>query len=87
MNTIELMKQRLASLEPEALEIGDDSALHAGHAGAGSGGGHYNLTLVSPQFEGKLTIARHRMIYNSLGDLMQSKIHALSIRAFAPGEL
>ncbi|MDD5404199.1 MAG: BolA family transcriptional regulator [Sulfuricella sp.] len=87
MNTIELMQQRLASLEPEALEIGDDSALHAGHEGARSGGGHYNLTIVSPQFDGKLTVARHRMIYNSLGDLMQTRIHALSIRAFAPGEL
>lgn len=87
MNTIELMQQRLASLEPEALEISDDSALHAGHEGARSGGGHYNLTIVSPQFDGKLTVARHRMIYNSLGDLMQTRIHALSIRAFAPGEL
>ncbi|MFN3397418.1 MAG: BolA family protein [Sulfurimicrobium sp.] len=87
MNTIELMRQRLASLEPEALEIGDDSALHTGHEGAKSGGGHYNLTIVSPQFDGKLTVARHRMIYNSLGDLMQTRIHALSILAFAPGEL
>lgn len=87
MNTIELMQERLAILDPEVLEIGDDSAQHAGHEGAKSGGGHYNLTIVSPQFDGKLTIARHRMIYNSLGDLMQTHIHALSIRAFAPGEL
>lgn len=87
MSTIELMQQRLASLDPEVLEIGDDSAKHAGHEGAKGGGGHYNLTIVSPQFEGKLTVARHRMIYNSLGDLMQAKIHALSIKAYAPGEL
>lgn len=87
MSTIELMKQKLAILEPEALEIGDDSALHAGHEGARSGGGHYSLTIVSPMFSGKLTIARHRMIYNALGDLMQTKIHAISIMAFAPGEL
>ena len=87
MSTIELIKERLASLEPEVLEIGDDSAQHAGHEGAKGGGGHYNLTIVSPLFDGKLTIARHRMIYNCLGDLMQAKIHALSIQAFAPGEL
>jgi BolA protein len=87
MNTIELIRQRLASLQPEALEIGDESALHAGHEGAKGGGGHYTLTIVSPQFEGKMTISRHRMIYNSLGDLMQTRIHALSISAYAPGEL
>jgi len=87
MSTIELMQERLATLQPEVLEIGDDSAQHAGHEGAKGGGGHYNLTIVSPQFNGKLTIARHRMIYNSLGDLMHTRIHALSIRAFAPGEL
>lgn len=87
MSTIELMQQRLATLQPEVLEIGDDSALHAGHAGARSGGGHYNLTIVSPQFDGLLTIKRHRLIYNALGDLMQTRIHALSIEAFAPGEL
>lgn len=87
MTTIEEMQQRLATLEPETIEIGDDSALHAGHAGARSGGGHYNLTIVSPQFEGLLTIKRHRLIYNALGNLMQTKIHALSINAYAPGEL
>lgn len=87
MSTIEEMQQRLATLEPETIEIGDDSALHAGHAGARSGGGHYNLTIVSPQFEGLLTIKRHRLIYNALGNLMQTKIHALSINAYAPGEL
>ena len=87
MSTIELMQQKLATLQPEVLEIGDDSAFHAGHEGAKSGGGHYNLTIISPQFDGLLTIKRHRLIYNALGDLMQTRIHALSIRAFAPGEL
>jgi BolA protein len=87
VTTIEEMQQRLATLAPETIEIGDDSALHAGHAGARSGGGHYNLTIVSPQFEGLLTIKRHRLIYNALGNLMQTKIHALSINAYAPGEL
>ena len=87
MTTLEEMQQRLATLAPEAIEIGDDSALHAGHAGARSGGGHYNLTIVSPRFDGLLTIKRHRLIYTALGDLMQTKIHALSIKAYAPGEL
>lgn len=87
MSTIELIQQRLATLAPEVLEIGDDSAKHAGHEGAKGGGGHYNLTIVSPQFNGMLTIARHRLIYNALGDLMQTRIHALSINAYAPGEL
>lgn len=81
------MKARLASLEPRHLEIIDESALHAGHAGAKSGGGHFQLTLISPAFAGQNGVARHRMIYQALGDLMNGKIHALSITALAPGEL
>ncbi|MDP2829460.1 MAG: BolA family protein [Sulfuricellaceae bacterium] len=87
MNTLELMQQRLAALAPESIEIGDDSHLHAGHEGAKSGGGHYDLFIVSPQFTGLMTVARHRLIYNALGDLMQTGIHALSIKAYAPGEI
>jgi BolA protein len=60
--------------------------MHAGHEGARGGGGHYALTIVSPKFDGQSTVARHRMIYVALGELMQREIHALSIRAFAPGE-
>ena len=86
MNTIELMQQRLASLEPEALEIGDDSALHAGHEGAKSGGGHYRLSIVSPQFAGLNTLQRHRLVYAALGSLMQHEIHAMSINALTPEE-
>ena len=80
------IEQELAALEPSRLEIADDSALHAGHEGAKGGGGHYRLTIVSPKFIGKNTIARHRMIYAALGPLMQTQIHALAIRAYAPGE-
>jgi BolA family transcriptional regulator, general stress-responsive regulator len=80
------IKQELAALEPSRLEIIDDSALHAGHEGAKGGGGHYRLTIVSPQFAGKSTLARHRMIYAALGPMMQTQIHALAIRAYAPGE-
>lgn len=87
MNTAERMRERLASLAPRSLDIADESALHAGHEGARSGGGHYVLTIVSPKFDGQSTVARHRMIYVALGDLMQREIHALSIRALAPGEL
>ncbi len=85
--TAETMKARLAALHPEHLEIVDESALHAGHAGARGGGGHYQLTLVSPAFAGLNALARHRLVYQTLGDLMQGPIHALSITALAPGEL
>ena len=58
-----------------------------GHAGAMSGGGHYQLTIVSPAFAGVSRITRHRMVYDALGDLMQREVHALAIEAFAPDEL
>lgn len=80
------IRARLAVLSPQRLELADESSLHAGHAGAQSGGGHYRLTLVSPAFAGLGTVARHRMIYDALGPLMQRDIHALAIRALAPGE-
>lgn len=83
---IELMRERLAGLAPAALEIEDESAQHAGHAGAKSGGGHYRMTIVSPQFAGLNSVARHRVVYQALGDLMGKRIHALSINAFTPEE-
>lgn len=79
--TIAKMRQRLAVLAPEQIEIGDDSALHAGHAGARGGGGHYRLTIVSEAFAGKTTLQRHRIVYDALGDMMQKEIHALAIKA------
>ena len=85
--TIALMQQRLSGLQPESLDIVDDSAKHAGHAGAASGGGHYQLTIVSKQFAGKPQVARHRLIYQALGDMMQRQIHALSITAYTPDQL
>lgn len=85
-DTMEKMRALLAALTPTALDIGDDSALHAGHEGAKSGGGHYRLTIVSPQFAGKNTVARHRMIYGALAALMQREIHALAINARAPDD-
>lgn len=81
MSVIDRMHQRLGSLQPLSVQIGDDSALHAGHAGARSGGGHYNLHIVSAAFAGKNTVARHRMIYAALDEMMKGEIHALAIRA------
>ena len=83
---MELLRQRLAVLEPVSLSIVDDSDRHAGHAGAREGG-HYQLQIVAQAFAGKSTIARHRMIYDAAGDLMRGRIHALSIRAEEPGEV
>jgi len=80
------IRERLRALDPETLELRDDSALHAGHAGAKDGGGHFAVTIVSAQFSGKNTVARHRLIYEALGPLMRREIHALAIRAYAPGE-
>jgi BolA protein len=86
-DTITEIKARLAVLAPENIEIIDESAQHAGHAGARSGGGHYQLTIIAPTFQGQNIVARHRAIYQALGDLMQTRVHALSITAYSPEEL
>ena len=79
------MREKLASLQPLALELEDESAQHAGHAGARpSGGSHWRLTIVSEAFRGQSAVARHRMVYEALGDLMKRDIHALKIEASAP---
>ncbi len=83
MSTVDELHRRLAALEPLRLDIVDDSAKHAGHAGAGAGG-HYRLTIVSPKFSGLGTMVRHRLVHDAVGDLMSSKIHALSIAASSP---
>ena len=81
-----VLRERLANLTPLRLELVDESAKHAGHEGAKSGGRHYRLLIISAEFSGKSTLLRHRLIYDTLGELMRSKIHALSIQALAPGE-
>lgn len=86
MSVIDAMRASLAALEPIAIEIIDDSAKHAGHAGAKSGGGHFRLTIVSPRFAGCKTMERHRLVYDALGPLMKREIHALSISAKTPDE-
>jgi BolA protein len=75
-----------AALAPLECRIEDDSALHAGHAGAASGGGHYRLRLVSSRFEGQSRISRHRLVYDALQEMMQLEIHALAITALTPAE-
>ena len=87
LNTIENMRQRLAALSPESIEILDDSGQHIGHEGAKGGGGHYQLLLVSAQFHSVSLPARHRMVYDALGSMMKNEIHALSIKAYAPDEI
>ena len=87
MSVSDLIREKLAALAPESIEVEDDSAQHAGHEGAKGGGGHYSVTLVSPQFAGKPLQARHRMVYAALGPLMHREIHALAIRAYAPDEI
>ena len=87
MSTADLIHERLAVLAPESVSLEDQSAAHKGHAGAASGGGHFQLTLVSPRFTGLSTLARHRLVYEAMGELMQREIHALSITALSPEEL
>ena len=84
----ELIRLHLTdALAPEMLEIEDESHLHAGHAGARDGRGHFRVTIVSPRFAGLSRIARHRLVFAALGDLMQTDIHALTLQAFSPEEL
>ena len=76
------MRQRLeAALTPSVLEIIDESHLHAGHAGAKSGKGHFRLTINSNQFAGLRVLKQHQAIYVALGDLMETEIHALAIKS------
>lgn len=86
MTTAETLRERLAKLDPQQIDIIDDSHHHAGHAGARDGGGHYRLHIVAAAFAGKRTMERHRLVYDAAGDLMKQKIHALSITAKAPDE-
>jgi len=85
MSAVELIRARLAQLSPSELEIRDDSAQHAGHAGSQEGG-HYAINIVAPCFAGLTTLQRHRLVYDALGDLRALRIHALSITARTPEE-
>ncbi|TCW80205.1 BolA family transcriptional regulator [Burkholderia sp. SRS-46] len=83
---IALIEARLtAALAPASLTVRDDSAQHAGHAGAAAGG-HFTVTIVAAAFAGKPRVARHRLVYDALADAMQRGIHALAIVAYTPEE-
>ena len=84
VDTIERILQQ--ALAPDELQIKDQSHLHAGHQGAQDGRGHFDVVIVSNVFQGRRTLERHRMVYEALGSLMDTDIHALRIRAFAPDE-
>ena len=86
MSTVELITQKLAILEPQRIRIVDERARHAGHTGAAEGGGHYLLTIVSSRFAGISPLARHRLVYDALREMMHKNIHALSVKAYTPEE-
>ncbi len=82
------IESRLRSaFQPEALEVEDESHLHAGHPGARDGRGHYRVMIVSPAFEGLSLIQRHRQVYQALDEMMDTDIHALSIEAYSSSDL
>ncbi len=87
MSRIERIRIALeTALQPQSLEVLDDSHKHAGHEGARDGRGHFTVRVVSQAFAGKLPLARHRTVYAALGDMMQTDIHALAIEARTPDE-
>ena len=87
MNRVETINLLLTEdFAPLECQIDDESALHAGHAGAASGGGHYRLRLVSARFEGLGKVGRHRLVYDCLRELMQKEIHALAMTLLTPAE-
>jgi len=83
---LERLTERLQALEPDHLEVVDDSHHHAGHTGAADGRGHFTALIVSKRFTGLNTLRRHRLVYEAVGDMMTTDVHALSIQALAPGE-
>lgn len=88
MDRVREIERRLRdAFTPEALEVIDDSAAHAGHEGARGGAGHFAVVIVSARFQGQPTLARHRAVYTALHDLMPAHVHALNIRALTPDEL
>jgi BolA protein len=81
---ISLIRARLTALEPISLDIQDESHLHVGHAGAQNGAGHYRVRMVAPCFAGLTPLARHRLVYYHLRDLIPYPIHALALETQAP---
>ena len=86
MNRIARMRNALAVLDPVELEIVDEGHLHAGHAGAESGRGHFRVRVVSNRFVGLKPLARHRAVYDALGAMLETDIHALTLETLSPAE-
>lgn len=86
LTRVERIKTALQALSPRFLQLNDDSHAHRGHAGAATGLGHFSVVIHSERFSGLGAIARHRLVYQALGELMQTDIHALSIQARTPDE-
>ena len=84
---VQQIRSRLTALDPLLIEVTDDSAAHRGHTGAAGGGGHYQLRLISERFTGLTRVARHRLVYDLLPDLMQREIHALAMNLQSPNEV
>ena len=83
-----MVRERLyQDLGAEFVEVDDQTHLHAGHSGAVAGGSHFEVVVISKAFEGLATLARHRLVYQAVGDAMTQDIHALSIKAYTPGEV
>ena len=87
MTTVQRIERTLRDvLDASEVRVEDESAHHVGHAGAAAGGGHYRVTVVSPRFEGKTQVQRHRLVYAALGDAMGSTIHALALTTRTPSQ-
>lgn len=86
MTRIDRIRAALSSLAPVRLVIEDESHQHAGHAGAATGRGHFHVDITSAAFTGLAPVARHRKVYEALGSLMQTDIHALRLTTKAPAE-
>jgi len=83
----EILRRLNSALTPTRIELVDDSEAHRGHGGYNPAGeSHFSLTIESPAFAGRSRVERQRMVYAALGDLMRERVHALSIKAIAPGE-
>ena len=86
-NRLQAIEERITqALQPSSCTLQDDSAAHKGHAGAASGAGHFTVTIISEKFAGLNRISRHRLVYDAVGDLMHTEIHALVIHALSPSE-
>lgn len=86
LQRINKIKKHLEPLNPVKIQVIDESAHHVGHVGAEDGRGHYAMKIVSHQFNDKTSVQRHQMVYQALGKLMQTDIHALKIKALTPHE-